>query len=109
MGYNTLTSHRPPHFMEHFNTLISLIKQDEFYVPREYKTIGGMWTIDTWERNGVRYQLMDEGYTQVITADGLEVVEGYLGGELGEINIKYEKGNEQMVKDLIIKLQKNRK
>lgn len=90
--------------MEHFNTLIGLIKQDEFYVPREYQTIGGMWTVDTWERNGVKYQLMDEGYTQIITADGLEVVEGYLGGELGEINIKYEKGNEQMVKDLIMKL-----
>lgn len=88
--------------MEHFNTLISLIKKDEFYVPREYQTIGGMWTVDTWEWKGVKYQLMDEGYTQVITADGLEVVEGYLGGE---IDIKYKKGNEEIVKSLIIKLQ----
>lgn len=88
--------------MEHFNILISLIKRDEFYVPREYQTIGGFWTVDTWERKGVKYQLMDEGYTQVITADGLEVVEGYLGGEIG---IEYKKGNEQIVKNLITKLQ----
>jgi hypothetical protein len=86
--------------IEHFDNLIGLIKQDEFYVPREYQTIGGMWTIDTWERDGVRYQLMDEGYTQVITADNLKVVEGYIDGE---IHIKYEKGNEQMIKELIIK------
>ena len=25
-----------------------------------------MWTVDTWEKNGVLYQLMDEGYTDRI-------------------------------------------
>jgi hypothetical protein len=88
---------------DHIQLLINLIKKPEFYVPREYQSIGGFWTVDTWERDGVIYLLMDEGYTNVISADGLKVIEGYFNGEN---YIRYEKGNEQMVKDLIKKFQK---
>lgn len=86
---------------DYIQTLISLINKPEFYVSRNYQTIGGMWTVDTWKRDGVTYELMDEGYTNVISADGLRVIEGYNG----ENYVRYEKGNGQIVKDLIKKFQ----
>jgi hypothetical protein len=87
---------------DHIQLLIGLIKKPEFYVPR-YQPIGGFWAVDTWKRGGVTYQLMDEGYTNVISTDGLKVIEGYYNGEN---YIRYEKGNEQMVNALIKKFQK---
>jgi len=47
------------------------------YIERDYKTIGGMWTVDRWELelDGTKYvaQLMDEGYTNVVITEGLNV------------------------------------
>lgn len=43
--------------------IITYVRQDAFYIPRDYQTIGGMWTVETWERDGIRLQIMDEGYT----------------------------------------------
>lgn len=64
--------------------LIRAVKQKQYYVPRDYQTIGGMWTVDTWKRGSVTVQLMDEGYTTVVQAPGLHVVSGYNGKEYVE-------------------------
>ena len=56
---------------EVFNQIRSIVRRKENYVPRNYKTIGGMWTVDTWFFNGVIFQVMDEGYTSCIFTDTL--------------------------------------
>jgi hypothetical protein len=58
---------------EVFNQIRSIVRKKENYVPRNYKTIGGMWTVDTWFFNGVIFQVMDEGYTSCIFTDTLSV------------------------------------
>lgn len=62
-----------------FQTLVRKIKQPENYIQRNYKTIGGMWTVDTWHLNGCIYQVMDEGYTQRISTEQFKVTKGYNG------------------------------
>ena len=52
---------------EVFNQVVRDIKNEEFYVPRGYQTIGGMWTVDTWLKDNLRVQVMDEGYTTVLS------------------------------------------
>ncbi len=49
-----------------FNELVAKIKIKENFVPRDYKTIGGMWTVETWQKDDFKVQLMDEGYTLVL-------------------------------------------
>lgn len=49
-----------------FNELVAKIKIKENFVPRDYKTIGGMWTVETWQKDDFEVQLMDEGYTLVL-------------------------------------------
>jgi hypothetical protein len=49
-----------------FNELVAKIKIKENFVPRDYKTIGGMWTVETWQKDDLKVQLMDEGYTLVL-------------------------------------------
>lgn len=78
-------------------TLISLVKKEENYIPRNYQTIGGMWTVDTWKKNDVMVQVMDEGYTTAILAPGLKIMTGYNGKEFFD----YELGDESMVDKLI--------
>lgn len=60
--------------MSKLQALINAVKQREFYVPRGYTSIGGMWTVDTWVRNGVTVRVEDEGYTTRVQAPGLYVV-----------------------------------
>ena len=57
-----------------FHGLWNHLLQDGNYQPRDYQTISGMWTVDTWQDNGIVAQLMDEGWTQVIRAPGLIAV-----------------------------------
>lgn len=63
------------------------------YIPRDYKTIGGMWTTDTWvldvQGRQLKAQLMDEGYTQCLVFDGSAAYSTngnppYFGNERGE-------------------------
>lgn len=75
------------------NELIQLVKQDKFYVPRDYQTIGGAWTADTWRRGTVTVRVEDEGYTTVIQAPGLRAVTRYSG----KTTIRYEIGDESMI------------
>lgn len=43
-------------------------------VPRDYQTIGGMWTVDTWQLDSlVKVQMMDEGWTKRIVTPNLVV------------------------------------
>lgn len=70
--------------------IIKKVRQDEFFVPRDYKTIGGSWTVDTWKCKDIMVQVMDEGYTTVISAPGLKIVNGYNGTEY----IRYVEGTE---------------
>lgn len=50
-----------------FFELKNQLKEQNNYIPRNYKTIGGMWTVETWQKDNLRLQIMDEGYTTVIS------------------------------------------
>lgn len=54
-----------------FQYVWSKLRQDANFKPRDYQTIGGGWTTDTWEEQGVRALLQDEGYTRVIVLPGV--------------------------------------
>ena len=49
-----------------FGRIWTNVKIDKNYIPRTHETIGGRWTVDTWENDEWRAQLMDEGYTKVL-------------------------------------------
>lgn len=46
------------------------VRSNGKYLERDYKTIGGMWTVDTWYLEDtnlpLRVQMMDEGYTSCV-------------------------------------------
>lgn len=46
-----------------FNFVTNEVRQTKYHIPRNHQTIGGMWTVDTYKRNDVTVQIMDEGYT----------------------------------------------
>lgn len=72
---------------ERIQELIQAVKQEQYYVPRDYKSMGGMWTVDTWKRDSVTVMSMDEGYTTVVRAPGLDVVSGFNGKEYVEFRL----------------------
>jgi hypothetical protein len=78
--------------------LINMVKTPEFHEPRDYQTIGAGWTVDTWCREQVTIQLMDEGYTTVISAPGLKVTAGYNGKEY----VRFDQGGEADIEALLI-------
>lgn len=69
--------------------IVQEVKKEENYIPRNYQTIGGMWTVDTWKKDGVTVQVMDEGYTTKVFSDSFEVIIGYNGKEY----VRFEKGS----------------
>jgi hypothetical protein len=76
---------------KNFDKIKNAIKTDENYVPRNFQTIGGMWTVDTWKKDDMIFQLMDEGYTSVIRAPGLKVTDGAYRG------ITFQEGSEELL------------
>lgn len=62
--------------VELFYKIKKIVQQKIYYVPREYKTIGGQWTVDTWKKKDVTVQLMDEGWTTVIFSENFEIING---------------------------------
>lgn len=74
--------------MSRLDSIVKIVKTGEHYVPRGYETIGGMWTVDMWRKDDVVVRLLDEGYTVIVTAPGLRVVDS--GGR-----ISFEQGNEE--------------
>lgn len=61
-----------------FNRVWEIIRKDENFIPRNYQTIGGMWTTDTWKKHGIRALLQDEGYTRALVT---ETVTAYQTGD----------------------------
>lgn len=50
-----------------FNKIFSTITSNkENYIPRDYQTIGGMWTTDTYKFNGIICRIEDEGCSRTI-------------------------------------------
>lgn len=74
-----------------FSKVYSTVKQTKNYIPRNYQTVGGFWTVDTYaiEVNGskVTAQSMDEGYTDKIISEKV-VAFRFCNGK-----IDYMKGN----------------
>jgi len=52
--------------LKEFDRIFYNIKNTGKYLERNYKTIGGLWTVDTWIKGEWKAQLLDEGYTAVI-------------------------------------------
>lgn len=84
---------------EYFRKIINVIRRSENYQERDCKTIGGMWIVDTYIKNDITYQLMDEGYTdRIFVKDKLDVYQTYNRG------LKYEIGNKYILKEVYLKL-----
>lgn len=79
--------------MKTLDLIVKLVKTDENYVPRNHKTIGGMWTVDTWQKDNIVVRLLDEGYTTTVSAPDLYVVDS--GG-----SITFGAGNWETVKSV---------
>ena len=74
---------------EAFNIIYSKVKNPANYIPREYKTVGGMWTVDTYQLGSIKAHSMDEGYTDKILTDHVIVLRYHTG------TIDFIKGDEQ--------------
>lgn len=46
-----------------FQEVVKSIKVTDNYVPRDFQTMGGAWTRDTWRRGDITVYMEDEGYT----------------------------------------------
>jgi hypothetical protein len=84
------------------NALIDLVKQPKYYIPRSYQTIGGMWTVDAYERDGVKVQIMDEGYSTSVIAENLyvQILYDYKVGDY----VEYKKGTIDIIENLVMKI-----
>lgn len=79
--------------MNALNELINQVRVSKFYIPRDYRTTGGVWTVDTWRRGPVAFKVLDEGYTQQVIAEDLFVTIGYNGKEY----VRFEKGGQEQI------------
>lgn len=77
-----------------FNQVEKIVRQEENYVPRTYKTVGGMWTVDTYKKGNVTLQLMDDGWTTRIFSNDFSAIDS--GG-----NFKIEKGSLEDLKAIL--------
>jgi hypothetical protein len=77
-----------------FDKVAKIVRQQENHVPREYKTVGGMWTVDTYKKNDVTLQLMDEGWTTKIFNEHFSAIDA--GG-----HFIIEKGNLEELKNIL--------
>jgi hypothetical protein len=62
-----------------FSDLRALVKQPTNYVPRDYQTIGGMWTVEKYQLGDVVLAIMDEGYTTQISIGNVIAISDYSG------------------------------
>lgn len=71
-----------------FNQIENIIRREENYIPRTYKTVGGMWTVDTYKKDDVTLQLMDEGWTTRIFNEHVTAIDsgGHFKIEKGSLN-----------------------
>ena len=68
-----------------FYKLKEIIRKEENHI-KQNSSLGGIWYVDTYELNNVKYQLMDEGYSEKIFNESFEITCNY------ENKIKLEKG-----------------
>jgi hypothetical protein len=52
-----------------FNQIEDIVRQTIHYEPRNYQTVGGMWTVDTYKKGDITLQVMDEGFTVRVITD----------------------------------------
>ena len=81
-----------------FELVYSMVAQDANYQPRPYVTMGGMWTVDTWQRDDVTAQLMDEGWSRRLRAPGLDV------SQSGMNPVQFREGTQQLLQELAARL-----
>ena len=80
-----------------FDKVARVVRQQENYVPRQYKTVGGMWTVDTYKKGNVTLQVMDEGWTTRIFNEQFSATDS--GG-----HFKIEKGSLDDLKSLLLSI-----
>lgn len=83
---------------EAFSMIWNMVKRKENYVPREYQTIGGMWTVDSYKFAGVTAQSMDEGYSSKLISEKVVAFRYHNG------TIDYMKGNQADLVELAEKM-----
>lgn len=63
-----------------FDLVKRKVKKPEYEVQRNKETLGGIWTVDSWRKEDIIFQLLDEGYTERIFISGeLDVIRDYKG------------------------------
>lgn len=50
-------------YIDQYYRIKNIVQRSENYVPRDYQTIGGKWTTETYKKGDVTLQIMDEGYS----------------------------------------------
>lgn len=85
-----------------FNDTVNVLRDRKYYVPRDYQTIGGMWTTDTYKHNGVTLQVMSEGYELRILSEGLDIIKTTTNFSEELTFKKGSKSNLEEVFDLVI-------
>jgi hypothetical protein len=64
--------------MSLINELKLILKNEKNYISRDHGTMGGLFTVDTWEFHEVFYQLMDEGYSErIFKKNVIDVIQTY--------------------------------
>jgi hypothetical protein len=58
---------------EFFQIIADYVRQPEYFVPRDYQSMGGMWTVDRYTRDNISYRIFDEGYGSEIFTEELRV------------------------------------
>jgi hypothetical protein len=81
-----------------FNEIYRFVRKDQNFIPRNYQTIGGGWTVDTWKLNDVTVQLMDDGYTTVIFNENVYVYQTCTNP------LVFTKGDEENLKNIYLEL-----
>jgi len=83
--------------------IFQFVRQYGYNVPRDYQTMGGMWTVDSYEHldlPGLRVQLMDEGYTHAIVTEDLHVYAMYSRSPV------FSKGGEEQLDKILQEIEK---
>ncbi len=62
---------------EQLEAIFQIVRTHGEYIERDHKTMGGMWTVDTWVLGDIRVQLMDEGSTQAVLSDNFNAYSTY--------------------------------
>ena len=64
--------------MGSFDRVKSIVKKSENYIERKTPSIGGVWTVESWQKDDIIFSIMDEGYTErIYIRDTLDVIKRY--------------------------------